>query len=73
MSGKKTYTYIRGRIKPETRVVLEILGVTEDEFIKKRNDHIHDLAVNQELSYVNLWNQFRIIGISLQTIKNIFK
>lgn len=64
---------VRSKIKPETKVVLEILGVTEEEFILKRNKHIHDVGVNNDLSYKNLWWQFRLVGISLQSIKNLFK
>ena len=66
-------TKILSRIKPETRTVLEILGVSEEEFIKKRNDYIHDVGMNEDLSYTKLWLRFRIIGISLRSITNLFK
>jgi len=64
---------VRSRIKPETAVVLEILGVTHEDFITRRNNYIHDVGLRDELSYKNLWYQFRLIGISLQSIKNLFK
>lgn len=64
---------VHSKIKPETAVILEILGVSREDFIKQRNNYIHDAGINSDLSLKKLHYKFKVIGISLESITNLFK